>query len=77
MEAIKVEKDLGTISNHPGNEKSEVSTLEKNVKKDKETKSKGKDRVILQLQNEMMNMKRSKGEGKRPFKKITNTNTSP
>ena len=69
--------DLATISNHSGNEESEASTSEKNRKKNKETKSEGKDRVILQLQNEFMNLKRSKGEGKKPFKKRTNTNTSP
>ena len=49
MEAIKVEKDLEAISHHSGNEQSEASTLEKNGKKNKETDSYGKDRVILQL----------------------------
>jgi hypothetical protein len=33
--------------------------------------------VIFQLQNEIMNLKRSKGEGKKPVNKKTNTNTSP
>ena len=75
MEAIKVEKDLVAISHHPGNEESEASTLEKNEKK-KETKLDGKDRVIFQLKNEIMNLKRSKGEGKKPVKRKTNTNTS-
>ena len=46
---IKVEKDLATISNYPRNEESECSTLEKNGKKKKETKSDKKYRVILQL----------------------------
>ena len=49
VESIKVEKDLATISNHLGNEESEASTLEKNAKKNKETKLDGKDKVILQL----------------------------
>ena len=39
--------------------------------------SDGKDRVIFQLQNDIMNLKRSKGEGKKPIKKKTNKNTSP
>ena len=33
MEAIKVEKDLTSISHHPGNEECEASTSEKNGKK--------------------------------------------
>ena len=57
LEAIKVEKDLATISTHQGNEESEASTLEKNGKKNKEVESNGKDMVILQLQNEIMSMK--------------------
>ena len=77
MEAIKVEKDLATISTHLGNEESEASTSQKNGRKNKETKSGGKDRVIFQLQNEIMNLKRNKGEWKKPFKKKTNKNTSP
>ena len=63
MEAIKVEKDLAAIYTHQGNEESEASTLDKNGKKNKEIESNGKDRVILQLQNEIMNLKRIKGEG--------------
>ena len=35
-EAIKVEKDLASISIHQGNEESEASTSEKNGKKNKE-----------------------------------------
>ena len=48
-EAIKVEKDLASISTHQGNEESEASILEKNGKKNKEVESDGKDMVILQL----------------------------
>ena len=77
MEAIKVEKDLVAIYHHSGNEESKASTLENNGKKNKETKSNGKDRVILKLQNDIMNLKRSKWEGKKNVKKKTNTNTSP
>ena len=49
LESIKVEKDLAAISHHPRNEESKASTSKKNGKKNKETKSNGKDRVILQL----------------------------
>ena len=77
MESIKVEKDLAASSNHLGNEEGEASTLEKNGKKNKETELNGKYRLILQLQNEIMNLKASKREGKKTFKKSTNTNTSP
>ena len=77
MEAIKVEKDLVEISTHPGNEESEASTSENNGEKNKEIELDRKDRVILQLQNDIMNQKRSKGEGDKPMKKKTNKNTSP
>ena len=49
IEAIKAKKDLAAISHNPGNEESEASTLENNGKKNKETESDGKYRVILQL----------------------------
>ena len=65
VEAIKVEKDLETISNYLGDEEDEVS-MESDM-----------DRVILQLQDEIMDLKRNKGEGKKPFKKRISTNTSP
>ena len=68
MEAIKVEKDLATISTHQGNEESEASTL-KNNGKNKEIESEGKDTIIFQLHNEIMNLKRSKVEGKKLVKK--------
>lgn len=76
VEAIKVEKDLASISTHQGNEESEASTSEKNGKKNKEVESDRKDMVILQLQNEITSLKRSKREGKKPIKKKTNKNTS-
>ena len=68
LEGIKVEKDLEAISTHQGNEERKSSTSEKNGKKTKEIESDGKDRVILQLQNEIMNLKRIKGEGKKLVK---------
>ena len=49
LEAIKVEKDLASISAHQGNEESEASTSEKNRNMNKEIESDGKDRAILQL----------------------------
>lgn len=49
----------------------------KNGKKNKETELDEEDRVILKLKNEIMNLKRSKGEGKKLFKKKTNKNSSP
>lgn len=48
-EAVKVEKDLASISTHRENEESEASTSEKHGKKNKEVKSDGKDVVIMQL----------------------------
>ena len=47
-EAIKVEKDLASISTRRGNKESEASTLEKHGKKNKEVKSDGKDVVFMQ-----------------------------
>ena len=41
-----------------------------------EVKLDGKDMEILQLHNEITNLKRSKKEGKKPIKKKTNKNTS-
>ena len=76
MEAIKVEKDLASIYSHQGNEESEASTSEKNRKKNKKVEVDGKYMVILQLQNEITSLKRSKREGKKPIKKKTNKNTS-
>jgi hypothetical protein len=70
-EYIKVEKDLEAISNHSGNEENKSSTYEKNGRKNKETSKTDldeKDKVILQLHNEIMNLKRNKGEGKKPLK---------
>ena len=62
--AIKVQEDLEAISNYLGNEEDEV-LMESYL-----------DRVISQLQDEITNLKRNKGEGKKPFKKKISTNTS-
>ena len=52
IEAIKVEKDLVAISNDLGDEEDEFS-MESYM-----------DRVISQLQDEITNLKKNKGEGK-------------
>ena len=48
-EAIKVEKDLASISIHQGNKESEASTSENNGKKRKDVELDGKYMVSLQL----------------------------
>ena len=55
-EAIKIEKDLASISTHQGNEESEASTSKKQGKKNREVKSYGKDVVIMQLQSEITSL---------------------
>ena len=60
-EDIQVKKDLASISTHQGNDESEASTSKKNGRKNKEIESDEKDRVILQLENEIMDLKRTKG----------------
>ena len=76
-EAIKIEKDLASISTHQGNEESEASTLEKQGKKNNELKLDGKDVVIMQLQSEITNLKRNKREGKKPIKKKNTSHQIP
>ena len=93
-EAIKVEKDITSISSHIGNEENKASTSEKKGKKGKwisklESKKKDKDpidmesmqQMIKQLTNEIIDLKKNKVEGKKPFKpffkKKTNTDTPP
>ena len=90
LEAIKVEKDLASISSHQGNEENKPSSSEKNIKKNKgilksDTEKKEKDptdmasmqRVIKQLTNDIINLKKNKGEGKKPFKPFRKTRTNP
>ena len=70
-EAIRVEKDLASIYIHQGTEESESYTSEKNGKMNKEVELDGKYMVIFQLQNEILSLKRSKREVKKPIKKKT------
>ena len=81
LEAIKVEKDMASISSHQGNEENKPYSSEKNTKKNKgilrtDTKKKDKEpidttsmkRVIKQLTNDIIDLKKNIGEGKKPFK---------
>ena len=63
-EAIKVEKDLEAISSCLGDEEDEV-LMESDM-----------DRIISQFKDEITNLKRNKGQRKKPFKKKISTNTS-
>ena len=63
VEAIKVE-DLEALSGCLGDEKDEV-LMESDM-----------DMIISQLMDEVTNLKRNKGEGKKPLKKKISTNTS-
>ena len=80
LESIKVEKHLVVISSHQGNEESKASSSDKNIKKSKGIfqygiKKEAKDptdmesmqRVIKQLTNEIIDLKKNKGEGNKPF----------
>ena len=94
LEAIKVEKDLVEISSHQGNEESKAYSSNKNIKKSKgiskkNSNEKDKDlmnmesmhRIINQLTNEIIDLKKNKGEENKPFKpflkKKTNTYSTP
>jgi hypothetical protein len=63
-EAIQVENDLETMSSCLGEEEDEI-LMESDL-----------DRVISQLQDEITNLKKDKGEGEKLFKKKISTNTS-
>ena len=63
-EAIQVEKDLEELSSCLGEEEDEV-LIESNL-----------DRVISQLQDEITDMKKNKGEGKKHVEKKISTETS-
>jgi hypothetical protein len=76
-EAIKIEKDLASISTHRDNDESEASTSEKQGKKNREVKSDGKDVVIMQLQSEITSLKRSKREGNKPTKEKNTSHQTP
>ena len=64
VEVIQVEKDLETMSSCLGEEEDEI-LMESNL-----------ERVISQLQDEITNLKKNKGEGRKNFKKKISTNTS-
>ena len=81
LEAIKVEKDLAAISSHQGNKESKPSSSKKSIKKNKgisksDLEKKGKEptemesmqRVIKKLTSDIINLKKNKGEEKKPFK---------
>ena len=90
LEAIKVEKELASISSHQGNKETKPSSSEKRIKKNKgilklDTKKKENEptdmermqRVIKKLTNDIINLKKNKGEGKKPFKPFRKTRTNP
>ena len=92
IEVIKVDKYLESISSHEGNKENKHSLSEKIIKKKKgisklDLEKKEKDptnmenmhRVIKQLTNEIIDLKKNKGEGKKPFKPLFNkrTHSSP
>ena len=64
VEAIQVEKDLETMSSCLGEEEDEI-LMEYDM-----------DRIISDLKDEITNLKKNKGEGKKPVKKKISTNTS-
>ena len=80
IEAMKVEKDIASISSSQGNEENKTFSSEKNIKKkgilrmDTEKKNKettdiaSMQRVIKQLTHELIDLKKGKGEGKKHFK---------
>jgi hypothetical protein len=89
LESIKVEKDMASISNHQGNEEDKPSSSKKNIKKSKgilrtDSEKKDKDptdmasmqRVIKQLTNDIVDLKKNKGEGKKPFKPFMKKRTN-
>ena len=89
LEDIKVEKYLASISSHRGNEQSKPSSSEKSIKKNKgisksDSEKKDKEpndiksmqRVIKQLTNEIIELKKNKAEGKKPFKPFLKKKTS-
>ena len=83
LEAIKVEKDFSSISSHQGNEDNKPSLSEMSIKKNigiprSDAQKKEKDptdmesmqRFIKNLTNDIINLKKNKGEGKKPFKRF-------
>ena len=80
IEALQVEKDIASIASSQGNEENKPSSSEKLMKKkgiiktDLEKREKeptdmaSVQRVLKQITNELIDLKKSKGEGKKPFK---------
>ena len=80
IEALQVEKDIASIASSQGNEENKPSSSEKPIKKkgilktDMEKKDKeptdmaSMHRVLKQITNELIDLKKSKGEEKKPFK---------
>ena len=81
LESIIVEKGLASISSHRGNEENKPSSSEKSIKKSKgilrptiekkenePTDMESMQRVIKYLTNDIINLNKNKGEGKKPFK---------
>ena len=75
-----MEKDIASIASFQGNEENKPSSSEKPIKKkgilktDMEKKDKeptdmaSMQRVLKQITNELIDLKKSKGEGKKHFK---------
>ena len=88
IEALQVEKDIASIASSQGNEENKPSSSEKITKKKgifkTNTEKKDKDptdmanmqRVLKQITNELIDLKKSKGEGKNPFKPFMKKRTS-
>ena len=69
LEAIKMEKDLESISSHQGYKESNPSSSEKSIKKNKEpTDMESMQTVIKKPTNDIIDLKKSKGVGNKPFK---------
>ena len=74
-----MEKDIASIASSQGNEENKPSSSEKPIKKKgilktyKEKREKeptnmaSMQRVLKQITNELIDLKKSKGEGKKPF----------
>ena len=80
LESMKVEKDMTSIYSHQGNEENKPSSSDKNTKKkgilrmniDKKYKDPtdmaSMQREMKQLTNYIIDLKKNKGEGKKPLK---------
>ena len=85
---MQVEKDIASIASSQGNEENKSSSSEKTTKKkgilktniekkDKEpTDIASMQRVLKQIMNELIDLKKSNGEGNKPFKPFMKNRTS-